>query len=242
MKDMPQLISESVYEKMSKMVKDIVNEIIEKKLGDMKSKNDKRFSAIKKQLRDLKEQKVNPPPPPVFQDTQAQLDRLEARMQPSTDDDQVPPLPPALDCKKNIVIINLPGSENENVINKTNALLKEGLKLDIKCVHTEHKGSQWKHGNGVIVARFNSQEDKERILQTKKVLGKSRVYSQVTIRPDQSPAQRALDRKLCMVAGAMGMEYRGGRYRYSTQNREEGGQRSNRPDRQHPSKHNTLKQ
>ena len=46
MKDMPQLISESVYEKMSKMAKDIVNEIIEKKLGDIKSKNDKRFSAI----------------------------------------------------------------------------------------------------------------------------------------------------------------------------------------------------
>ena len=78
-------------------------------------------------------------------------------------------------------------------------------------------------GSTEIVARLNSQEDKERILQTKKVLGKSRVYSQVTIRPDQSPEQGALDRKLCMVAGAMGMEYRGGRYRYSGQNREEGG-------------------
>ena len=59
---------------------------------------------------------------------QAQLDRLETRMQPSTDDDQVPPLPPALDRKKNIVIINLLGRKNENVINKTNALLKKGLK------------------------------------------------------------------------------------------------------------------
>ena len=69
MKDLPQLISASVYEKMSKMVKDIVNEIIEKKLGDIKSKNDKRFSALEKQLRDLKEKKVKAPP--VSQDMQA---------------------------------------------------------------------------------------------------------------------------------------------------------------------------
>ena len=58
MKDMPQLISESVYEKMSKIVKNIADEIIEKKLGDIKSKNDKRSNAIEKQLRYLKEQKV----------------------------------------------------------------------------------------------------------------------------------------------------------------------------------------
>ena len=81
----------------------------------------------------------------------------------------------SLDISLNIVIRNLPEGRDENVINKVNGLIKDGLKLrDITVTEAARKNSGRMGRPGLIVAKCRSAEEKETIMNAKKKLPDSR--------------------------------------------------------------------
>ena len=69
------------------------------------------------------------------------------------------------DISLNIVIRNLPESHNENVKNKVNLLLRDGLRLsDVSVDEAERKQSHTDTIPGVVIARMKSKQDKTRVM------------------------------------------------------------------------------
>ena len=75
------------------------------------------------------------------------------------------------DISLNIVIRNLPESHNENIKNKVNSLLRDGLRLsDVSVDETERKQSHTDTIPGVVIARMKSKQDKTRVMKEKRRL------------------------------------------------------------------------
>ncbi len=115
----------------------------------------------------------------------------------------------------NIVIRNLPEGQAENIVNKANALLKDGLKLkDIAVSSAVRKESFNRRYPGVVIATCRSADDKKEIMSAKKILKDSRSFRDVYIMQDLSPEQRSQTANLKTIAAAIGgdrLEVRGHR-------------------------------
>ena len=80
--------------------------------------------------------------------------------------------------KFNIVVRKLPVTVNENLDNKINALIKDGLKIrDIVVKSAERKQSYNESVPGVVVATLSSLNDKKRLIVAKASLKDNRQYN-----------------------------------------------------------------
>ncbi|MEW8548224.1 MAG: hypothetical protein AB2693_32370 [Candidatus Thiodiazotropha sp.] len=110
----------------------------------------------------------------------------------------------AKDLSLNIVIRNLPESQNENIMNKVNALFKDGLRLsDISVSDAERKQSRNDSNPGVIIAKLKSRNDKQRVMKEKFRLKDNRRFSKVFIHHDQIPSERSVSSNLRAILRAM---------------------------------------
>lgn len=108
------------------------------------------------------------------------------------------------DITLNIVIKNLPESENENVSNKVNKFLKDGLKLkDVTCDHADRKISKSASKPGVIIAKLKSNDDKRKVMASKASLKSHTQYSKVFVDHDQSVSDRVLASNFRCILNAM---------------------------------------
>ena len=105
--------------------------------------------------------------------------------------------------KMNIVLRKLPESTNEDLNNKVNSLIKDGLKIrDIHVRSTERKQSFNESIPGVVVATLGSLDDKKRVLSAKASLRHSRRYRDVYIHGDQSRKERLYSANLRSLVNA----------------------------------------
>ena len=108
------------------------------------------------------------------------------------------------DLSFNIVIRNLPESHNENTKSKVNAIFRDGLKpSDISVEDAERKQPHSESKPGVIVARMNSKQDKQRVMKEKSRLKDSRQFSKVYINHDQHPSERSVSTNFRKILHAM---------------------------------------
>lgn len=135
-------------------------------------------------------------------DLAADLDDIRDEI--STRVSTTPNIPQQKDLSLNIVIRNLPESHNENAKSKVNAIFRDGLKLsDISVEDAERKQSHSESKPGVIVARMNSKQDKQRVMKEKSRLKDSRQFSKVYINHDQHPSERSVSTNFRKILHAM---------------------------------------
>ena len=90
-----------------------------------------------------------------------------------------------------VVVRNLPEAVNENIKQKVDSVIKDGLKIaDINVVSAERKESWNDSRPGVVIAKFRNSEEKKRVMTAKTVLRNNRQYSQVYINHDLSKEER----------------------------------------------------
>jgi hypothetical protein len=100
-----------------------------------------------------------------------------------------------------IVMFGVPEADYENVENKANAVLKEGLKLDnVRIRGAVRKPSYKPNKPGVIVARCKCKADKDVIMKNKSKLRDSAVYRGVVIVPDKTKEQRIAENNARILA------------------------------------------
>ncbi|XP_053378662.1 uncharacterized protein LOC128548225 [Mercenaria mercenaria] len=115
----------------------------------------------------------------------------------------------------NIVIRDLPKSDNEDVESRVNKLLKDGLRIrDVKCEKAERKRSRNPNKPGIIIATMKSHDKKRKVMFEKKSLKSNNQYSNVFIQHDQAPADRVLAsnfRSILSTIKSHGLTVRGSR-------------------------------
>lgn len=114
------------------------------------------------------------------------------------------PLPAQPDRSLNVVIRGLPATNNENVKAKVNALFKDGLRLsDVNCTTAERKRAYNDSRPGVVIASFNSHDDKRRVMLKKKNLSGCRQFDKVFIDHDLSQHDRILSNNFRTILHAL---------------------------------------
>ena len=107
----------------------------------------------------------------------------------------------------NIVIRNLPESQNENVNIKVNGLLKDGLKLwEITVLNGIRKPARKHYQSGLIIATCKTCEDNKHILTANNMLKESREFKDVFISSDISFEQRQQDANFRTIVNALGRD------------------------------------
>jgi len=92
-----------------------------------------------------------------------------------------------------VVVRNLPEAVNENVMQKVDSVIKDGLKInDIHVVSAERKDSRNDSRPGLVIAKFSTSEEKKTVMAAKKNLRDNRQYSTVYINHDLSREGRNL--------------------------------------------------
>ena len=140
------------------------------------------------------------------------------------------------DISLNIVIRNLPESHNENIKNKVNSLLRDGLRLsDVSVDEAERKQSHTDTIPGVVIARMKSKQDKTRVMKEKRRLKESRQFAKVFIHHDMHPSQRSVSSNFrrivhAMKSNASNLSMRGSRILYDRDNLSSNNTRESRDD------------
>ena len=94
------------------------------------------------------------------------------------------------DISLNIVIRNLSETKEENITEKVNGLIKEGIKVkNIKVASAIRKRSLRDNTPGVVLASLNNKEDKDEIMRAKSCLKRSRLYKKVFVDHDKCREQ-----------------------------------------------------
>ena len=105
------------------------------------------------------------------------------------------------------MVRGLPEGQNENVLNKINGFIIDGLKLkNVAVIEAERKKSYSRDRPGLIVAKCRSADDKELIMKTKRKLADSRNYKNVSINHDKSRDQRLLESNLKAIVDVVGRD------------------------------------
>ena len=107
--------------------------------------------------------------------------------------------------KRSIVIRNLEERENENVKDRVNSLIYNGLKIDTITVESANrKQSRSDSRAGIIIAVCKSLKDKETIMKRKSDLKNSRRYEKVYIEHNLPMEQRRLNSNLRTIVNTIG--------------------------------------
>ena len=122
--------------------------------------------------------------------------------------------------KFEIVIRNMPETEKENVLNKVNGLLRDGLHLkDIQFISAERKRSFKEGKYGVIVASLPNAGDKRKVLESKRKLKDSRNFRDIFIENSIPKAQRLINSNMRNIVNAIGnnrLEIKGNRVQFKS--------------------------
>ena len=94
------------------------------------------------------------------------------------------------------MVRQLPEGKSENVMNKVNALLKDGLKMKITVKSAERKQSKKDNTPGIVVAKCASVQDRAAIMGKKKSLKDTRQYKDVMIEYYKSQEQLSQEASL----------------------------------------------
>ena len=96
---------------------------------------------------------------------------------------------PTQDLALNLVITKLPYTENENLINKINGLIKDGIKLKDVIIDEAKRKPAKNNTPGVVICKCKM-EDKVKSLKAKSALKKSRNYKNVVVFTDRPLSER----------------------------------------------------
>ena len=119
-------ISESITHNLKKMVKDMVTTMMDSKMKQIKTDMDKRTQFFEKQLFELKEQKCwCSRREGVLEEQLRCLESCDARTAPASTEQWQS----ATEYNNKLVIMNLSEGNRENLQNKVEALMREGLKI-----------------------------------------------------------------------------------------------------------------
>ena len=117
--------------------------------------------------------------------------------------------------KGRIIVRNMPESVNENIVNKVNGLIRDGLHLKDVKVETADRKKSFKAGKaGVIVVALASVSDKRKVLENKRELKNSHNYKDIFIENSIPKSQRVMNsnlRNIIKVIGDDKLELRGTR-------------------------------
>jgi hypothetical protein len=186
---------------------------LESKLDDIKTRiSGKLISQISKdlnkQIKESVEKAVSEKVGMLKNEVMKEIDQLRGSL--------VQPDPSKIDRRLNFVIYNCEQSENENVERKVNAIIREGLKLNIsikdckriqpKHNQTNQPSNQTRPQTGIIIASCNNPEEKERIMKSKPLLRESRNHSKIRISHDYSPESRRMNQNLKMIISEIGKD------------------------------------
>jgi gas vesicle protein len=114
----------------------------------------------------------------------------------------------------NFVVYNYEESSHEDVEKKVNALVREGLKLNVKVGSCKGLKSRREHTPGMIIVTCKNDKDKEAIMKAKPNLRDSRNFGNIRISHDKSPEARAMNSNLKVILQEIGedrYELRGNR-------------------------------
>ncbi len=110
-------------------------------------------------------------------------------------------------CKQTIVIKNLPMTQGENVSQKVNSLIKDGLKLrDVEVERVERKESHLEGRHGHVIAKLRSVDHVKSVMKHKAKLKDSTVHKDVYIEPDRSRQERQNISNMRTIVNAVGRD------------------------------------
>lgn len=111
------------------------------------------------------------------------------------------------DVGLNFILRNVPEGKSENIVNKINGILTDGLKLrDVKIEHAARKQSYKRGQPGLVIAKCKNSEDKEKIMSAKRILADSRNYRDISISHDKTRDQRLQEANWRTVISAVGKD------------------------------------
>jgi hypothetical protein len=127
--------------------------------------------------------------------------------------DQVDELPTATansdDIGLNVVVRNLPKSNNESLESKVVALFRKGMNLkDVGIRRVVRKEGRPTGKPGVVIITCRTQDERQAILRNKRKLRESRRYSVIFIHPDQSYESRLQATNFRTLLSALGSDTR----------------------------------
>ncbi|MES9880126.1 MAG: hypothetical protein ABW185_04515 [Sedimenticola sp.] len=104
----------------------------------------------------------------------------------------------------NVIVRNLPESQNENIIQKLTAVVKDGLRLnDVVVTTAERKSSYSNSIPGVVVAKVGTAEQVSKIMKAKYKLKDNTQYRKVFIHTDKTKAERRMESSMRAVVDAV---------------------------------------
>ena len=196
-------VSKALDKKIDDKVK-VIKSNIDKEIQKMKSTSDK----ITKSVTKVEETLL----PTFKEDLGDELDELNRRMKNleekvnssrRTDENSEA----ADNHKRSIIIKHLDARENENVKDRVNSLIYNGLQLDKIEVETAvRKPTKSDNNPGIIVAVCKSIKDKECIMKRKRDLKRSRRYGKVYIEHHMPAEQRRLNSNLRTIVNTIGSD------------------------------------
>ena len=183
-------------------------------------------TTLTEQLSSIVESKIKQHLEPVknsfdqkLSDLQSQLDDLNQKVQHTESGD-----------KKNeldIVLMNLPVTQGENVTNKVNAVLKDGLKLGHVSVEAASRKQAPAGKMGIVIAKCRNLDEKSAIMKNKSKLKDSRQYNKVRIDVHKDRQRLATEANLRTIVKTLGpdtLTWKGSRVYVKDPNRNGQGQ------------------
>lgn len=107
------------------------------------------------------------------------------------------------DISCNIIIRNLPHRDNENTRTKVNSLIRDGLNINTTQVLDAERKRSVINKPGVIVATFQSNDDKNVVMRAKRKLKRHEQYAHVCIDHDQSKSDRIMTDNFRAILSAL---------------------------------------
>ena len=141
----------------------------------------------------------------IGEDIDALADKIkgiEAKQQsnsatvPSVEDDN--------EIKRRFIIRNLAERDNENIKQRVNNLVYDGMRLDIIVKKAIRKFNRTNSNPGIVIATCKTLKDKESVMNSKKELKRSRKYENAFIEYDIPLQQRKLNSNLRAIVNTIG--------------------------------------
>ena len=92
--------------------------------------------------------------------------------------------------KLNVVISGIKQTPQENIVDKVNRIIKEGVKSEVVVKSATRKESRKEGKEGVVIATFSCEEDKQTVMDNKAKLARSEQYKHISIFHDRPYEQR----------------------------------------------------
>ena len=194
-------VSKTLDKNIDDKVKVLKNNI-DKEMEKIKSSNDKIVKSVKKveetALPTLKEELGD-----EMDELNRRMKNLEEKVGSNRKEEEGCSQSDKL--KRCIIVKQLEERENENINDRVNSLIYNGLKLDnIKVESATRKPTKSDTKPGIMVAVCKSMKDKDSIMQRKRDLKRSRRYENVYIEHHMPPEQRRLNSNLRTIVNTIG--------------------------------------